>query len=73
MDHTLALPSLRKLDLCSNNISSIQNIYACSQLTELNLSHNCIESLLPLSEGPFSLAKLVLQVGTRPFQLTLLV
>ena len=63
MDDSLAtLPAVQTCDLSSNNISIVQGLNACSSLTELILSNNCIESVaqIGLCSGP--LRRLVLQV-----------
>lgn len=64
MDSSLQLlPELMSLDLSSNNICTIQNLHACTRLTELNLSYNSIDSLRPLREVDSGLQRLVLQAS----------
>ena len=64
MDSSLNLPALRALDLSNNNISAIQNLHFCSNLTSLNLGYNNIESLAPLRECTTNLQRLILQVDS---------
>ena len=64
MDASLAtLPAVQSCDLSSNNISIVENLNACSSLTELILSNNSIGSVaqIGLCSGP--LRRLILQVS----------
>ena len=66
MDSSLQLlPAVRLLDLSNNNISELQNLHACSSLTDLNLSYNNIASLSPLRDCAGQLRRLILQVSAK--------
>jgi Leucine-rich repeat (LRR) protein len=63
MDASLTLlPAAQQINLSNNNITTLQNLTACTSLAELDLSNNNIASLAQVGLCPGPLRRLILRV-----------